>query len=129
MSVTIKGLEPLYKKLGVVAATKILEPPMARSVYRLQAAVQIYPPKPPESSYIRTGTYGRRWTVKVRSGANGLTGIVGTNVPYAPYVGSRMFQTSAHRRTGWTTDAQAVQQHEAAIVADFQSAIDRALAS
>jgi hypothetical protein len=102
---------------------------MSRSLYRLQAAMQIYPPPPAESEYRRTGTLGRRWTVRINHSSGGLSGVVGTNVPYAPYVQSRMFQTAAHRRTGWTTDAQAVQQHEAAIVADFQSAIDRALAS
>jgi hypothetical protein len=129
MSITIKGLEQLYKKLGNVAATKTLEPPMWRGVYRLQAAMQIVPPKPPESNYIRTNTYAKRWLARVKSASNGVTGTVGTNVPYAPYVGSRMFQTAAHRRTGWTTDDQAVQANEAAIVADFQSAVDRALAS
>jgi len=129
MSVKITGLDPLYRKLGNLAATKMLEPPMARAVYRLQAAMQVYPPAPAGSSYTRGGTYGRRWTVKINRGSNGLTGIVGTNVPYAPYVGSRMFQTAQHRATGWQTDAGAVQANEGAITADFQSAIDRALAS
>jgi hypothetical protein len=91
--------------------------------------MQAYPPAPAQSSYKRTGTYGRRWTVRVSRSGNGLSGTVGTNVPYAAYVGSRMFQTTAHRRTGWETDARAVATNEGAIVADFQSAVDRALAS
>ena len=129
VSITIKGLDPLFRKFGNVVAVKTLEPPMWRSVYRVQATMQVYPPQPADSTYIRTTTYGKRWLARVKSASNGVTGTVGTNVPYAPYVGSRMFQTAAHRQTGWATDASAIQQHEPAIVADFQSAIDRALAS
>jgi hypothetical protein len=129
MSITIRGLENLYKKLGAAAATKILEPPMNRAVLRIQRDMQAYPPSPPNSSYRRTGTYGRRWTVKVSRSGNGLSGTIGNNTRYGPLVGSRMFQTSAHRRTGWETDARAVATNEGAIVADFQSAVDRALAS
>ena len=129
MSITIKGLDALYRKLGNAAATKTLEPAMQRSVLRIQRVMQLYPPPPPQSTYKRTGTLGRRWTVKVSRSAGGLSGVVGTNVPYAPYVQSRMFQASQHRRTGWETDAGAVQLNEGEIVADFQMAVDRALAS
>jgi hypothetical protein len=129
MSISISGLEHLYKKLGTVSSAKILEPPMWRAVYRLQRPLQVYPPKPAHSTYKRTGTYGKRWLAKVKVAANGVVGTVGTNVPYAPLVGSRMFQTTTHRSTGWITDSEAVQQNEDAIVADFQHAVDRALAS
>jgi hypothetical protein len=128
MSITITGLDKLYQKLGKAAAANILEPPMQRSVLRLQRTMQTYPPPPVDSSYKRTGTYGRRWRVKVSRSGQGVIGRVGTNVPYSPYVGSKLFQTIQHRRTGWTTDAESVRINEHAIVDDFHNAVRRALA-
>jgi hypothetical protein len=39
-----------------------------------------------------------------------------------------MFQTARHNRTGWHTDADAIRANEDVILADFQAAVDRALA-
>jgi hypothetical protein len=129
MPVTITGLDPLFKKLGNCASIRTLTPPMERGVLRLQRTMQMYPPPPPQSTYRRTGTYGRRWNSRVSGSASGLTGRVGNNVPYAPFVGSSMFQTARHNRTGWRTDADAIRANEDVILADFQAAVDRALAS
>jgi hypothetical protein len=128
MSISITGLEQLYKKMGNVGATKILEPPMQRAVLRVQRTLQHYPPPPPRSTYVRTGTLGRRWLTRVKRAGNGVEGRVGTNVRYAPFVQSRVFQTGQHRRTGWTTDAESVRVNEGAIVDDFHNAVRRALA-
>lgn len=129
MPITITGLEPLFRKLGNAAAIHTLEPPMTRSVLRLESYMKVYPPPPAGSKYRRSGTLGRRWNSKVTSSGTGLVGRVGNNVPYAPFVQSNMFQTVWHRRSGWKTDQDAVRANEDAILADFQQAIDRALAS
>ena len=128
MPVQVIGLAPLFKKLGNAASIRTLTPPMQRGVLRLQRDMQQYPPRPPQSKYRRTGTYGRRWNSKVSGSASGLVGRVGNNVPYAPFVGSSLFQTVWHRRTGWTTDSRAVAANQDVILADFQAAVDRALA-
>lgn len=127
--IEIKGLDALYRKLDAAKATDTLEAPMQRSVLRLQAYMQDYPPQPSGSRYIRTGTLGRRWTHKIERSGSGLTGKVGNNTTYGPWVQSQQFQTRFHQRTGWRTDEQAVKDNEEAIVADFQAAIDKALAS
>jgi hypothetical protein len=123
------GLENLFRKLDMAAAVHTLTPPMERGVLRLQAAMQQYPPPPSGSKYKRTGTLGRRWNSKVVASPSGLTGRVGNSVRYAPFVQSNMFQTVWHRRTGWHTDAQAIEANQDVILADFQAAVDRALAS
>lgn len=128
MSITIKGLDKLYKKLGKVAATQVLEKPMQRGVLRLQRSMQVYPPQRPNSSYRRTGTLGRRWTVRIIKSGNGLTGKVGNNASYGPLVQSSRFQTALHRSTGWTTDERAVKENEKIILDDFARMIDKALA-
>lgn len=145
MTVTIKGLDQLFRKLGKAAATKTLEAPMQRSVLKLQRRMQEYPPalasrqgpvsartskrglKSFRNGYRRTGTYGRRWTARVMPAGNGLLGKVGNNVAYGPYVGSQQFQARVHRGR-WNTDDQVVKEERAAIVTDFAREIDKALA-
>lgn len=114
-------------KLGKMAVIQTLEAPMQRAVYRLQAAMQDYPQAPRSSRYIRTGTLGRRWTTRITRSGNGITGTVGNNTAYGPLVQSERFQTRTHKRTGWRTDQNAVDQERAAIVADFEQAIQKAL--
>ena len=129
MPIEITGLEQLFKKLDSAAANATLTPPMQRGVLRLEAFMKVYPPAPSHSKYVRTGTLGRRWTSKVDASSSGLVGRTGNNVSYGPWVQSAMFQTRFHAATGWHTDAGAVAANEAAIVADFAAAVDRALAS
>ena len=125
-SIEIKGVDELIRKLGKVEGNKILERPMKRSVYRLQRDMADYPPQRPASSYIRTGTLGRRWTVKVSRHSNGLEGRVGNNTVYAPFVQSSRFQAGIHRGR-WQTDTQVVERNRRDIVADFEAEIRRAL--
>jgi hypothetical protein len=128
MSITITGLEQLFRKLDNAVAIQTLTPPMQRGVLRLVAFMQVYPPQPASSKYVRTGTEGRRWITRVTGSGSGLVGRVGNNVPYAPWVQSSLFQTRGHAATGWHTDRQAVEQNAEVILADFQAAVDRALA-
>lgn len=129
MSVEIRGLDRLIRKLGKVEGTSRLEKPMRRSVLRLQRRMQEYPPvlrAVSEGGYRRTGTYGRRWAVRVTKSGSGLQGKVGNNTRYGPFVGSERFQARVHRGR-WNADAQVVRQEAPGILADFQQAIDKAL--
>lgn len=144
MSVQIRGLDRLIRKLGKVAGTQVLEKPMQRGVLRLQRRMQEYPPalagvqgptragasarsvRRFRTPYRRTGTYGRRWTTRIAKGAGGLQGKIGNNTRYGPYVGSERFQARVHRGR-WNTDDRVVRQEAPGILADFQQAIDKAL--
>lgn len=153
MSVEIRGLEQLTRKLGKAAALTTIERPMQRSVLRLQRRMQEYPPAlaPVQGTafapvrfstrggasvafmarrrkpYRRTGTYGRRWTARVtKLAGNGLQGRVGNNVRYAPFVGSERWQAGIHRGR-WNTDDRVVREEMPGILADFQGVIDKAL--
>lgn len=153
MSIEIRGLDRLIRKLGKVAATEVMVKPMGRSVLRLQRRMQEYPPqlapvqgpasRPVRFStsagrqvefiarrrkpYRRTGTYGRRWTFRITASSGGLQGRVGNNTRYAPYVGSEQQQAAFHRGR-WNTDERVIRQEAPGILADFQREIDRALA-
>lgn len=126
-SITIRGIAELQRKLGdMQQVNDVLKPPMARAVFRLQRDMANYPPARAGSSYVRTGTYGRRWTTRITESNQGLVGTVGNNTIYGPFVGSQRFQARVHRNR-WTTDNQAVRRNEAAIVADFERVISDAL--
>jgi hypothetical protein len=128
MSITIQGMDELFKTLDRAAALDKLEAPMKKGLYRLQAFMAQYPSAPSHSKYVRTGTLGKRWTTApIDRNSNGLVGRIGNNVPYGPWVQSERFQTRWHRRTGWRTDEQAIRENEAAIVADFQQAVSAAI--
>lgn len=153
MSIEIRGLDRLLKKLGAAGATQTLVRPMGRAVLRIQKRMQEYPPplaavQGPASGpvrfttsagkrvefiarrrkpYRRTGTYGKRWTFKIAATDGGLVGRVGNNVAYAPFVGSARFQARIHQGR-WNTDERVVREEAPGILADFQREIDRALA-
>ena len=70
-------------------------------------------------------TLGRKWTIEIRN--NGLTGIVGNNVSYGPYVQDPERQARALKRIGWKTTSE-VAEEEAQTVTDFiKGQIDKAL--
>src|SRR3990172_6913938 len=91
-SIEIKGVPEVIAVLGLAAALDVLQDPMQRAVFRLQADMAKYPPQPP-TTYRRTGRLGRSWTTQVTSMGEGLLGEVGTNVIYAPFVQSVSFQS------------------------------------
>lgn len=136
VSIEIKGINKLMAKLSRAAAIDVLEPPMQRAVFRVQARMADYPPQRPGSSYIRgygfkggprtSERLGQRWTTRVIREANGLTGKVGNSASYGPLVQSKKFQAKIHRGR-WQTDEQVLNEELPAIRRDFEQAVDEAL--
>lgn len=125
--IVIIGADRVIAKLGRVKGIDKLRPPMVRAVARLQTDIAVYPPEPRGSSYIRTGTLGRKWTTRVDQSAGEISGRVGNNTEYAPLVQSYQFQAWFHKRTGWSTDRQVLDRNRDAIIRDFQQAIRNAI--
>lgn len=126
MSVTIKGVDELVRKLGQAAAIPVLRPPMNRSVLKLQRDMADYPPQRPGSSYVRTGTLGRTWTTRVTKLFGGLEGRAGNVTRYAPDVQSKRFQARVHQGR-WQTDEQVLNKNMKSILDDFEKAIQEAI--
>lgn len=127
IEIEIKGLSEALARLSPSAVQAALGDSMQRAVFRLQARMSDYPPKPPRSTYRRTGTLGRRWTTRINRSPGELVGTVGNVTSYGPFVQSEQFQRPFHKRAGWITDSMAADQEEAAIVADFEQAIQEVL--
>jgi len=127
VSIRIEGVDKLVKKLGVAGSKKVLKKPMQQSLRILESDIADYPDKPAGSTYDRTGILGKKWTVKTTNVANGIRGVVGNRTDYAPWVQSHLFQTRAHRRTGWPTDKKVIDQNRKRIVELFNKAIKEAI--
>jgi hypothetical protein len=126
VDIQIHGIDQLIAKLGRVAAQDVLTQPMRESVTRLQSEMMVSPPAIAGSRYVRTGTLGRRWTAKVTRVSGGVTGRVGNNTVYAPFVQSQMFQSRVHVGR-WRTDAQTLERLRPWVVERFQRRIRQAL--
>lgn len=141
LSISITGIDALYKKLNRAKGIEILEVPMQESVLKLQADMKEYPSpialrtwvradgtagESVGQAYRRTGTLGRRWTKRVERSATGLTGRVGNNTSYAPFVQSHVLQAGIHAGR-WQTDKEVLENRRPWIIARFKRAIDRAL--
>lgn len=82
--------------------------PMEEATQLIHKTIKPYPPEPPQSTYRRTNTLGRRWQRSQRSIPNGFEGRVFNDTEYAMWVQGGSTQTAVHRRTGWkTTDVVA----------------------
>ena len=122
VSIKVRGVEELVKKLGKLAAVETMEKPMTQSVLTVSSALAYYPPQRP-TTYVRTGSLGRMWTYKVTRTGNGIQGKVGNRIPYGPWVQSEQFQAWMHKGH-WQTDQQELEKNRNRITKFFQDAID-----
>ena len=106
--IQVEGLEELLRqfKASNKIVARAIERAMKKATLHLQAKIAVYPPPPPPGYWAahaspaqkraffakggwegRTGTLGRSITSEVRGvGTDEVRGIVGTAIPYAPYV-------------------------------------------
>jgi len=98
-----------------------------QSAYVIQAKAQRYPPPPPDSSYRRTGTLGRRWAVTGPTATvSEVKTIVENPTSYGPFVMGETEQAAVHRGR-WPTTQRLIEEAEAQVVGLHQAAIDDAI--
>jgi len=117
----------LLSQFGSFKMQRVFRPAMAKTVVSIEAKMKKYPQPPSGSKYVRTGTLGRRWTHEVSArGSNQhagrLTGKVGNNTTYGPFVQSAAFQARMHKGR-WQTDAQVLAQTMPQVKQFFETAI------
>jgi len=118
----IEGLDKVLKKLDKVAGVNY-NVPMNQALQHLQRRIAKYPPKPSHSTYRRTGTLGRKWTIKVEN--NGRQGEIGNNTPYAIYVqGPR--RREFHKAAGWKSIDEIADSEAGAVIGYFEDEYKRA---
>lgn len=120
--IEIRGADELVRRLTPAARLDILEQPIARQLIRIEAAMKEYPPPPPTSSYRRTGTLGRRWTHAITRTIDAVTGKVGNNTSYGPWVQSKRFQANVHKGR-WQTDEAVLEAQRQHIIDDIEASV------
>lgn len=104
----------------------VLQGPLDRGAFRIEAAMKVYPAQRSGSTYRRTGTLGRRWTTR-RISAPGMVGReVGNNTEYAPFVQSSELQAYMHRGV-WQTDEEVIERLAPGIRRDVEATLASAL--
>lgn len=104
-----------------------LAPAVRRAVLRMQARMAVYPPQRPGSTYVRTGTLGRRWTSgqpTISTSGSAIVGRYGNNTNYAPFVQGDLTQARIHRGR-WQTDEQVARELATEIALAFEREIER----
>jgi hypothetical protein len=122
VSTNVQEVAEALRRRGV-RVLDVIEGPLDRGAIRIEAAMKVYPPKPPGSTYRRTGTLGRRWTTRPIRSANEVGREVGNKtVPYAPLVQSEELQARFHRGR-WLTDAQALRNESPRLLRDVEDTL------
>lgn len=70
-------------------------------------------------------TLGRKWTSRLDN--NGLTGVVGNNVSYGPYVQGEDEQADALKRIGWKTTSDIAEAEKDTVTNFIKAEIDTEL--
>lgn len=136
-TIRIEGLEELKRKFEEMPAmlNQLMKTEMERSMEFIHGRVPAYPPPPPGSTYQRTLTLGKSINTEVKALGGDVTGEIGTNVVYAPYVISseetrdgRGPQAWMHKGRWWTLQ-EVVEKAMGAVTNRFQKMVDRLLKS
>ena len=151
MTIEIKGMEAIVKKLESLNKPAIFKAPMRKSLDHLEGKVKRDPTKAtgPFSAmategqrkaywakvsknpaihgsrgYIRSHKLYRGWKKRISDG--GRTGLVHNDVPYGQYVeGTR--QQPFHRASNWPRVDKVAKEEAKTIIRFFQQAYERAL--
>ena len=151
MTVEIKGMDKLLRKLHNVAELRGARRGLAAGALHIKGWIAVYAPSTianspsnPSGRWYERGsgpkwrrkdgsigsrktseTLGRKWTTASRNG--GLTQVIGNNVSYGPYVQSAENQAAFHEQRNWRTDEQAVEKEGGKVLDFVKSEIDREL--
>jgi hypothetical protein len=147
--VTVEGIEELQARLGRALSNAVLRGAMVQATALVQERLNVYPPashKPMiwasekqrrfvmaairegriEVPYRRTMTLGRRWTTAVSGSGDDLTGTVGNNTSYGPYVMGRADQAAYHAGT-WPVAEDVAERATGDVLGIFQDAVQAGL--
>lgn len=152
-TIEIKGLDKLERKLGAIRPA--LARGIKASTLHIKGQIAKYPPAtsgnaPKQYTKGQWNTWyergwgqkwalskggwhgkkvsemlGRKWTIKVVN--KGMTGIVGNNVSYGPYVQDTERQAAPMKRIGWKTTGEVAEAELPRVMNFIQGEIEKEL--
>lgn len=122
-------LDHLAKAFTPAEFQRAIVPGMTRGMYLVHQNIPPYPAPPANSSYVRTGKLGQSITTEVTTDGVDVAGVIGSNIPYAPYViGSDDEQAWMHEGRWWQLD-NIVEKNLDAIAEEIGQSVEAYLAS
>lgn len=98
-------LDHLAKAFTPAEFQRAIVPGVTRGMYLVHQNLPPYPAPPASSSYVRTGKLGQSITTEVTTQGSDVVGVIGSDIPYAPYVvGSGDEQAWMHAGRWWQLD-------------------------
>ena len=147
MPETIKGMNKLLRKLDTLGKLKGAKRGLKAGALHVKGKIAEYPPSTTANSpgnpsgrwyergfgtrtatgraYPTSETLGRKWTIGSRD--QGFTQVVGNNVSYGPYVQSAEKQAKIHKRRGWKTDEQVINEGTDTVLGFVKAQVDKIL--
>lgn len=110
MIIELIDRQKVIARLSNFKLAELLKRPFQKIMLKMQADIAKYPPPRTGSSYVRTGTLGRRWTTAPIV-ISGLNAKVVNNTKYGPYVQSAKNQAWMHAGR-WQTDEDVMKANE-----------------
>lgn len=96
-TIEVRGVEAVRAAISGIAPA--INAAIRAVAMEIKGKIADYPPPPENSSYRRTMTLFRRWTVKFGP----FTATIGNNTPYGPFVQDREKQAGVHQGRWQTT--------------------------
>jgi hypothetical protein len=104
-TIEIRGMENLRLILSQIEPT--INAAIGAIALEIKGKIATYPPERPNSFYRRTGTLGRKWSVKKGS----FSATIGNNTGYGPFVQDREIQAWMHKNR-WQTTADVAEEYD-----------------
>lgn len=126
-----RDIEALRRRMRNADVKREAVRAMKKSLLDIQAEAGDYPPAPANSSYVRTGTLGRKWTTEVQVQRDNVRGVVGSDAVndqgqhYGKWVKGPENQRPIFERIGWKTLLEDFKQRKDKIVGHFVDALRR----
>jgi len=97
LTITVSNLDVVQRKLDGISKGAYIKPVITEAARNLQTEMRRYPPKPPNSTYTRTGKLGQSWKRKITGGGGNWLAVIGSRMKYAPYVQDATEQAEIHQ--------------------------------
>lgn len=123
-AVEIRGMVELKRKLAELEqAVGQMDDPTSDALELLKKRLQVYPPPPPNSTYVRTENLKNSWQETVIL-SGGTLGRLFSDISYGPLVQDEEGQAEIHQGR-WQTTEDVAEEKEGDVVAIYERFLEQ----
>ena len=123
MTMQVLGLEALYTAFRKRSAERF-EPIFREAIALVPGYMLTYPPRVPGQTYVRTGRYGKDWTISTTVQGSTVSAVYENRRPGVRFIAHEPDQAQVHHGR-WPTDAMAIERIRPDLTASLKSFIER----